>query len=98
MGLEGAVKDLPYEVRKLIHDEAIKIDLEEHDAFVKEEKDKGEDVTGASYETDVPGLMFMVGPDDIVAFITTLIQDTGEKKVLSLRLPRNEIAKLIEEE
>lgn len=97
MELEGEIKNLPYELRKKIYDEIVKIDLDEHDAFVKEGKAKGEDVVGATYETDVPGLIFMIGHDNIVIFITTLIKDTGEKKVMVVKIPRGEEHKLIED-
>jgi len=97
MELEGEIKDLPYELRKKVYDEVVKIDLDEHDAFVKEQQSKGVDAGGASYKTNVPGIKLMITPKNIIASVVLLIRDTGEKKVMTFGFPRGEEYKLMEE-
>lgn len=97
MKLEGEIKELPYELRKLIYEEITKMDFEEHDVYIKKQQDKGGDAYAATYETDVPGLKFMIGPDNIVVSVVMLIQETGEKKPMIMKFPRGEEHILIED-
>lgn len=95
---KGSIKDLPYSLRKKIYDEIMKIDFEEHDSYIKKLRDEGKDGWVARYETDVPGLVFVIGPDseEILVLASILIQETGEKKVMAARFSRGEEHKLQE--
>lgn len=95
----GSIKDLPYSLRKKIYDEIMKIDFEKHNSYIKKLQDEGKDGWAARYETDIPGLIFVIGPDseEILVLINMLIQETGEKMVMAARFSRGEENKLSEE-
>ncbi len=83
----GKKSDLPYELRKLIYDEYIKIDFKEHSNYIKKLHDEGKEGYAAGWETDIQGLSFIIGSPDkeIIVLMNVLDQDTGKMKVMALK-------------
>ncbi len=96
----GKIEELPYSLRKTIYDEFIKIDLKEHRDYIKRLRGEGKESYTAGYESDVPGLTFMIGPsggcEEVIILMNMLIQETGQKKVMALKFRIGEESKLLE--
>lgn len=99
-GREGKKEDLPYELRKMIYDECMKIDLKEHDDYFRKLHNEGKDGYAAGYKSDIPGLSFLIGPpgEEIIVLINVLVQETGEKNVMALKFRVGEEHTLIPED
>lgn len=80
----------------------MKIDLKEHDDYIKKLHDEGKDGYAAGYESDIPGLNFLIGPpggsEEIIVLINVLVQETGEKNVMALKFRIGEEHTLIPED
>ncbi len=95
----GKIGDLPYSLRKTIYDEFMKIDMNEHEEYLKELQAEGKEGYAAGWKPDIPGLSFLMPPlggETIVVLMNILVQETGEKKVMTLNFINGEESKLLE--
>lgn len=97
---KGKITDLPYELRKLIYDEFVKIDFKEHEDYIKKLQSEGKEGYTAGYKSDISGLSFIIGPGakEIIVLLNVSIQETGEKRVLTLKFFRDKKHVLIPED